>query len=251
MRSTLSIAAGVLLALTTLLHAQTQQQSQPGRPQPLPANPFDHKRPDCKGSFTRDAKSGWKTSSNCGAAPEKTPPPLQAAPDPLTDAAQREKPAPAPAASADSRKPSTADDNPFPEAISRKAEREANAPDTNDGPQPADAQESSSRDRLNGLDLTGEGRQGQVQQSPQLAQQDVHVGEFYLESGDYPGAYARFKEATLADPTNADAVFGLAAAARKLGHLDEAAENYRIYLDAVPSGSKAKAARKALNEMLK
>ena len=76
--------------------------------------------------------------------------------------------------------------------------------------------------------------------------EDVKIGGFYLDQHDYKGAYARYKEATLVNPENADAVFGLAEAARGLNRKDEAADNYRIYLDAFPDGKKAKEARKAL-----
>jgi tetratricopeptide (TPR) repeat protein len=82
--------------------------------------------------------------------------------------------------------------------------------------------------------------------NPKLASEDVRVGGFYLAQGDFKGAYARYKEATLVNPENADAVFGLAQAARGLNHNDEAAQNFRIYLDAFPDGKKAKEARKAL-----
>ncbi len=50
-------------------------------------------------------------------------------------------------------------------------------------------------------------------------------------------------------PATLTAVFGLAEAARKLKHEQEAADNYIIYLDANPDGPKAKAARKALSEL--
>ena len=77
----------------------------------------------------------------------------------------------------------------------------------------------------------------------------MKVGGFYYNAGDYKGAYARFKEATKVDPTNAEAVYELAEAARALKLNNEAADNYRIYLDALPDGPKAKAARKALAAM--
>lgn len=171
--------------------------------------------------------------------------------------------------------PSTADDNPFPEDISKKAAAASSAPDapapdapTSASPTPSSGSDksgkpaepadhptpgySSSRTGLHGLDdadapesRISDGAGGYVY-SPKLAAQDVKVGGFYLDSGDNKGAYARFKEATKVDPGNADAVFGLAEAARALKLNTEAADNYRVYLDAVPNGSKAKAARKAL-----
>jgi tetratricopeptide (TPR) repeat protein len=172
---------------------------------------------------------------------------------------------------------STAEDNPFPEDISKKAAdaaddpapdapaaKSSSAPDKppaapansksepNSKPGPAAPGDSSSRTGLHGLDDvdTAESRisdgAGGYVYNPKLAAQDMKVGGFYFDTGDYKGAYARYKEATRVDPGNADAVFGLAEAARALKLNSEAADNYRIYLDAVPNGSKAKAARKAL-----
>jgi hypothetical protein len=51
------------------------------------------------------------------------------------------------------------------------------------------------------------------------------------------------------NPGNIEAVFLLAEAARKTAHLDESAENYKIYLQVEPQGAKAKAARKALAQL--
>lgn len=165
---------------------------------------------------------------------------------------------------------STAVDNPFPEDISKKAAAAAgnsttdappssapgsSAPsgDSSKAHEPGDKSApatSSSRTGLQSLDDTPEGRisdgAGGYIYDPKLAAQDVKVAGFYLDSGNFEGAYSRFKEATRVDPGNSDAVFGLAEAARGLKRNSEAADNYRIYLDAVHNGSKAKAARKAL-----
>jgi tetratricopeptide (TPR) repeat protein len=163
---------------------------------------------------------------------------------------------------------STADDNPFPEDISKKAASDAGnpAPDapaaksakpptSADGSKSAPAPDySSSRTGLKNLDSNdpeariSDGAGGYIF-DPKLAAQDVKVGGFYLTNSDYKGAYARYKEATKVDPTNVNAVFGLAEAARGLKLTSEAVENYRVYLDADPDGPKAKAARKALAQL--
>ncbi len=161
---------------------------------------------------------------------------------------------------------STADDNPFPEDISKKAAADAgnSAPDapaaksdkpptSANGSKPA-PDYSSSRTGLKNLDSTdpdariSDGAGGYIY-DPKLAKQDIKIGGFYYTNQDYKGAYSRFKEATKVDPTNPDAVFGLAEAARALKLTSEAADNYRVYLDAFPDGSKAKAARKALAQL--
>ena len=165
-------------------------------------------------------------------------------------------------------KHSPADDNPFPEDISKKAAADAGnpAPDapaaksdkpttSANGSKSAPAPDySSSRTGLKNLDSNdpeasiSDGAGGYIF-DPKLAAQDVKVGGFYLTNSDYKGAYARYKEATKVDPTNVNAVFGLAEAARGLKLTSEAVENYRVYLDADPDGPKAKAARKALAQL--
>ena len=168
---------------------------------------------------------------------------------------------PAPPSAPAQAKPSPANDNPFPEEESKAAERDANASEkaASRGPAPdADAPgevESSSRTRMKNLDLLGDhdartsDGAGNAVNDPQLAKEDVRVGQLYMGDGNYPGAYARFKEATIVGPGNADAVFFLAKAARKTAHLDEAAASYKLYLDAEPKGKRAKEARRALTEL--
>ncbi len=178
-----------------------------------------------------------------------TPALAQTAPPPVTPAAPPQA------------QPAPANDNPFPEEISKAAAKEADASEksASNGPAPdADPPgepSSSSRTRMKGLDLLGDhdGRTsngaGDVVNDPQLAKEDVRVGQLYMGDGNYPGAYARFKEATVVGPGNPEAVFFLAEAARKTAHLDEAATNYKLYLDAEPKGKRAKEARRALTEL--
>ena len=174
------------------------------------------------------------------------------------------------AATADAAKArsSPADDNPFPEEQSKAAQKEASDEDRADrkaadaGPagggdsfDPGKAASSSSRDKLAGMDVLGDhdarianGAGGTIV-NPKLSLEDLKVGQQYLGMGNYQGAYERFKEACKVNPANVEAVFYLAEAARKTAHLDESAENYRIYLQVQPDGSKAKAARKALAQL--
>ena len=87
------------------------------------------------------------------------------------------------------------------------------------------------------------------QPDPPRAKKDTEVGEFYLKKGDYPGALMRYQDATAADPTNVDAIFGLAEAQQMLKKNADAARNYQLYLDIVPNGPKAKQAMKALRTL--
>ncbi len=161
-------------------------------------------------------------------------------------------------------KPAPANDNAFPQAESEAAAKEAAAGEKSaaDGPAPAQdspdretAPESSSRSRMKGVDLLGDrdphavnGAGGTVNDS-QLAKRDIRIGQLYMGDGNYPGAYARFKEATEVGPGDAEAVFYLAEAARKTSHLDEAATNYRLYLNADPNGKHGKDVKKALAQL--
>ena len=174
----------------------------------------------------------------------------------------------APPASAQSKsqnaKPSPVEENPFPEEQSEAAQKQATAQDKQDrkaadagsavAPDSPDAG-SSSRDKLAGMDILGDhesrisnGAGGTVV-DPKLSLQDLKVGQQYMGMGNYQGAYERFKEACAVNPGNVEAVFYLAEAARKTGHLDESAENYRVYLQVQPDGGKAKAARKSLAQL--
>ncbi len=59
----------------------------------------------------------------------------------------------------------------------------------------------------------------------------------------------RYKDATTSDPTNVEAIFGLAETQRMLKQNAEAARNYQLYLDIVPNGPRAKQALKALKTL--
>lgn len=226
----------LLLAGSLCLPAASAQQKKnvpPPGSQPIPGTPFTPQNTNCSGQVKWGDHGRPEASSNCPPAPhDSKTPPLTASPAPA--------------------KPSTAEDNPFPEAVSSKAAEKANAEKS---APPPDADASSSRERLNGLDLLGNGDRavsngaGGFVHDPKLALQDIRVGEFYMNTGDYKGSYLRFKEATEVDPENAEAVYDLADAARKLDKKHEAIENYQIYLAALPKGPKAKAARKALSEL--
>jgi tetratricopeptide (TPR) repeat protein len=150
-----------------------------------------------------------------------------------------------------SAKPSPDETNPFPEAISRKAEEAVDGTNAPAEKSPAPDYSSSKVDMKrfeepNGSESRISNGAGGYIHSPELAAQDVKVGLFYLQTGNFKGAYDRYKEATLVAPENADAVFGLAESARELHLTQEAVANYTLYLDAFPDGKRSKDARKAL-----
>lgn len=148
---------------------------------------------------------------------------------------------------------SAAEQNPFPEAKSERAAQQAQQNQQPRQAQPEQGTDSSSS-KIPGLNLSpvpgppsGAGPDRVL--SPSLGKQDVKVGTFYLQSGDYKGAYSRFLEATQVDPGDAEAVYGLAVSARSLGNRTAAIQNFQLYLSALPNGRRAKDCRKALKQM--
>jgi tetratricopeptide (TPR) repeat protein len=203
------------------------------------------------------------------AAPNPAPPSKDKSKTGMTPAGKTSAAPDAPQAQA--KKPSTAEDNPFPEAVSEKAAAAASdastpnalaptttPPSATPPSAPKQSQGSSSLDGLDKLGLDDPTRTQLKLESPdgttdvydpKRATEDVKVGKFYMKAGDYKGAYDRFKDATLFDHENAEAIFWLAEAARKLNLEKEAAQNYQLYLEAVPDGPNVKIARKALGEL--
>jgi tetratricopeptide (TPR) repeat protein len=185
-------------------------------------------------------------------------------------AQQQNSPSDTPAAPADQQTPqpahkNAAQENPFPEDVSKGAaaaaakDSAANSSSSSssssssnaagDADPNADLPRDTGRRRLKkpsdkdiqSGSLAGEGR----------AQDDVRVGHFYLGNGEFKGAYGRYSEAVRLDPTNMDAIYGLAASAAGLHHTDEALTNYKLYLQIAPDGNDAKSARKALRALSK
>lgn len=158
--------------------------------------------------------------------------------------------APAPQTAQPPKGSSTADQNPFPETQSEEA-----AEKDQQEQQKAGQDYSSSSSGIKDLNLPAHasplaaGAPGNTGFNPDVARKDVKVGNFYLQTGDYKGAYDRFLEATQVNPGSADAVYGLAEAARHLNKRDVALQYYQLYLAALPDGPRAKDARKALKEM--
>jgi tetratricopeptide (TPR) repeat protein len=162
----------------------------------------------------------------------------------------------APSAPAPQTRPkgSTADRNPFPEEKSEKAagqnqDQQENAPGAK-----GSGKDGFSSSQVKGLELPetesrSAGSPLKLPYDPKLAKQDTQVGLFYLQTGDWKGAYDRFAEATKSDPGNADAVYGLGESAAHLGKRDQALSQFRLYLSAVPDGPHARDIRKEMKKM--
>jgi tetratricopeptide repeat protein len=174
--------------------------------------------------------------------------PSTAADNPFPEAVSRDA-AKSASPDADSPKKSPADDNPFPEAVSHDAAKAAGN-DQNPAPKsdlPPGVSSSQSSSSLDDADNPAEGRR--LLPNPGRAKKDAEVGGFYLKNGDYQGALLRYQDAMAVDPTNVDAIFGLAETQQMLKKNADAARNYQLYLDIVPNGPKAKQAMKALKTL--
>lgn len=241
-------------------------------------------------SGTTDSGSGQSSSSQTKQQNQQTPPAhknsAQENPFPADvskqAAEQQNQPSDAPAApDASDQKPpaapkpgnAAAQENPFPEDVSKGAAAAA-ANDSGNGNDASGSDSSSSSSSNPAGDATGgdtdpnadlprdKGRRRLKKpsendiQSGSLAgqgkaQDDIRVGRFYLSDRNYTGAYGRFSEANRLDPTNLDAIYGLAAAAAGLHRTDEALTNYKLYLQIAPDGNDAKSARKAIRALSK
>ena len=113
---------------------------------------------------------------------------------------------------------------------------------------------SSSRTGLSGAAAgpvveTTPGKSTKTKTRDEVVKDDVGVGEFYLEKKDWKAALMRFQSAFLLDSESPEAAFGLAEAERHMEMWDKAREHYWLFLSYDPGGSKAKAARKAVDQL--
>lgn len=88
-----------------------------------------------------------------------------------------------------------------------------------------------------------------VKTPTQRFSEDLEVAGFYQNTGNFMGAYMRAKDAVSISGESPDARLALAEAARKLGKLDEAEQNYKKCLELDPVPKTKKAAEVALKEM--
>jgi tetratricopeptide (TPR) repeat protein len=244
----------ILACLTAGLMLGPSGLAQSDSGQAVPDAPQPQKKPAPKAQSSPDTSSG-DSSSKQPADDKAAPQPQPAGKDdnafPEAVSRQAAKDTGNSSGQApDSTKKPTADDNPFPEDISRQAAKDAQkaseppptTPPRSDLP-PGVSSSSSSGD-------LGEPAAALPQEpNPVRAKKDIDVGGFYLKKGDYQGALLRFKDATASDPTDVDAIFGLAETQRMLKNKAEAERNYQTYLAILPNGPKAKQALKALKEL--
>jgi tetratricopeptide (TPR) repeat protein len=85
-----------------------------------------------------------------------------------------------------------------------------------------------------------------VQSDDERVDEDLTVAKFYLRDENYQGAYLRAKDAVTIQPDFSAAHFALAEIAQKLKKKDEAIAEFQTYLKLDPDGEKAKDAKRAL-----
>jgi Tetratricopeptide repeat len=236
---------------------ESPQQSTTGNQAPPPDAPQPQKKPGkpSKPANTPDANQPGSSSGAPASSSKDNPFPEDVSRNAAQADSSEAKPDTAPGA----QKNPSAQDNPFPEDVSRKAaEGNSNSgPDARNNATPtpppgvsssssSSAGEEEGEPNLNGKQA---GRRKLTFTDPARAEKDTKVGKFYLQTGNYQGAYLRYKDANTIDPTNVDAIYGLAEAARGLKKYDEAKRNYELYLQIVPDGPKAKEASKMLSSL--
>jgi tetratricopeptide (TPR) repeat protein len=207
------------------------------------------------------------------------------APNQTTDQAAKPCPPPAPAA----KKPSAAEQFPFPGAPSKPADPPANAPDSptpyttpsdaatqhpfpTQAPPAAPGDDSSSSSSRSADDTTpgddptkdsatkGDPPEGtsvhrklpkvkRVQTDDERVDEDLNVAKFYFRDENYQGAYLRAKDAINVQPDYSKPHFVLAQIAEKMKKKDEAVAEYQTYLKLDPEGEKSKEAKRALAEL--
>lgn len=82
--------------------------------------------------------------------------------------------------------------------------------------------------------------------NPLEAEKDLKVGLYYFKKGDYKASTSRFREATLWNPTYAEAFLRLGESEEKMHDSKAADAAYTKYLSLAPTGKQAEAVKKKL-----
>lgn len=82
--------------------------------------------------------------------------------------------------------------------------------------------------------------------NPLEAEKDLKVGLYYFKKGNYKASTSRFREATLWNPTYAEAFLRLGESEDKMKDKKAAADAYSKYLALSPDGKEAESVKKKL-----
>jgi tetratricopeptide (TPR) repeat protein len=85
--------------------------------------------------------------------------------------------------------------------------------------------------------------------NPLQAENEMNAGKFYFKRGKYVAAAGRFKEATLWNPTLAEAFLLLGEADEKRHDRDGARQAYSKYLEVAPDSKRAPEVKKKLSKL--
>lgn len=273
------LGVGVACAQTPASQANTPQWQQ--TPEGRPASPQPNVT--CSGGATKGPDGKWTTASDCGPAQDKPVPSNAAQQFPYPGETETPKPATQTPSAPDAQQTpkSPAQQFPFPGDDAQGSSSSSSSPGAGDvkpappgGLQDAGSSgaSSSSSSSSSGYSSSGadqpsgspdEDDEGvptktrasrkrpsePVVTSSQRFAEDMQVAGFYQNDGNFMGAYMRAKDAVSLDANDPDAHLALAEAARKLGKLDEAEQNYKKCLQLDPVPKTKRAAQAALKEM--
>jgi tetratricopeptide (TPR) repeat protein len=82
--------------------------------------------------------------------------------------------------------------------------------------------------------------------NPLEAEKDVKVGLYYFKKGNYKASTSRFREATLWNPTYAEAFLRLGESEEKMKDKKAAADAFQKYLALAPDSKEAPSVKKKL-----
>jgi tetratricopeptide (TPR) repeat protein len=82
----------------------------------------------------------------------------------------------------------------------------------------------------------------------ETSSEDISVGGFYLEKGNWKAALSRFQSAMVLDPEDPEVYWGMAEAERHLGNFAEARTHYLKLLEYDPDGPHGKATKKIMKD---
>ena len=205
---------------------QTQTQSQITKPCTPPANT---KAPSAAEQFPFPG------------APSKSTPPPPDSPSPTNNTPK-----------------SAAEEHPFPTAPAPRLPGDDSSSSSSSGG--ADPDSATHDPAVPDTDMPKPGEEGssvhrklpkvkRVQTDDERVDEDLKVAQFYMRDDNLPGAYLRAKDAVKVQPDYSATHFALAEIAQKMKKKDEAIAEYQTYLKLDPDGEKAKAARRALDDL--
>jgi tetratricopeptide (TPR) repeat protein len=83
--------------------------------------------------------------------------------------------------------------------------------------------------------------------NPLQAQKEIKIGLFYMKKGSYRAAEGRFLEASLWDPTSAEALYKLGEARERMGDHKGKRAAWVKFLELAPEDKRAAEVRKKLD----